>query len=148
MVRSFCYFYAHCWKDFTNYKLLILRTYHQFSGHVWLAHNKAFREHAARIVDWSTLNVQLYNFCAVGESVRCGLDNAFNDLHEHCRSWNRGHCSTQSMSCRFAHRCSHRDGPYQSRACSSHTDHASKKDRKPRSSLPYSSSSSSRSKRL
>ena len=68
----------------TNYKLLILRTYRQFSGRVWLAYDKAFREQAAaaRIVDWSTLNVQLYNFCTAGASERGGLDSAFNDLPE------------------------------------------------------------------
>ena len=77
-------YFPHRWKDLTNYKLLILRTYRQFSGRVWLAYDKAFREQvaAARVVDWSTLNVQLYNFCAAGASVRGGFDSAFNDLPE------------------------------------------------------------------
>ena len=35
------------WKDFTLYKLLILRIHRQFSGRVWLAYDKAFRGHAA-----------------------------------------------------------------------------------------------------
>ena len=43
------------WKDLTQYKLLILRTYRHFSGRVWLAYDQAFREHAAatRLTDWS-----------------------------------------------------------------------------------------------
>ena len=35
-------YFPHHWKDLTSYKLLILRTYHQFSGRVWLAYNPAF----------------------------------------------------------------------------------------------------------
>lgn len=46
------------------YKLLILRTYGEFGGRVSLSYDRAFREHAAasKITDWSSLNVQLYNF--------------------------------------------------------------------------------------
>ena len=57
--------FPHRWKDLTCYKLLILRTYRQFSGRVWLAYDRAFREHtaAAGITDWSSMNVQLYNLC-------------------------------------------------------------------------------------
>ena len=65
-------YFPHRWKDLTSYKLLILRTYHQFSGRVWLSYDQAFRQHAAamKLVDWSTMNVQLYNFHAAGASVR------------------------------------------------------------------------------
>ena len=51
---------------------------------MWLAYDKAFRKQvaAARIGDWSTLNVQLYNFCAAGASACGGLDSSFNDLPE------------------------------------------------------------------
>ena len=75
----FTSYFPHRWKDLTCYKLLILRTYRQFSGRVWLAYDKAFREHAtaAGIVDWSSMNVQLYNLCAAGASVRGGLDSPF-----------------------------------------------------------------------
>lgn len=48
----------------TLYKLLIC----QFSRQVWLANNKAFCKHAAAtwMVNWSTMNAQLFNFHAAG----------------------------------------------------------------------------------
>ena len=55
------------WRSLTLYKLLILRTYRrQFQGNAWLAHDRAFREHAAaaQLTDWSSINVQLFNFHA------------------------------------------------------------------------------------
>ena len=63
-------FFPHRSKDLLQYKLLILRTYCQFSGKVWLAYNRAFREHAdaAKVVDWSSINIQLFNFHAAGAS--------------------------------------------------------------------------------
>ena len=154
----FTSYFPHRWKDLTCYKLLILRTYRQFSGRVWLAYDKAFREHAAAagIVDWSSMNVQLYNLCAAGASVRGGLDSPFNEFPEPsgaassqviCRSWNRGRCSAQSAFCRFAHRCSSCGGPHRSRACSVLADNSTNRERKRRSPSPPSSSSSSRSKR-
>ena len=154
----FTSYFPHRWKDLTCYKLLILRTYRQFSGRVWLAYDKAFREHAAAagIVDWSSMNVQLYNLCAAGASVRGGLDSPFNEFPEPsgaassqvvCRSWNRGRCSAQSAFCRFAHRCSSCGGPHRSRACSALADNSTNRERKRRSPSPPSSSSSSRSKR-
>ena len=157
-ISSWCEAFAIFTLIMTCYKLLILRTYHQFSGRVWLAYDKAFREHAAAagIVDWSSMNVQLYNFCAAGASVRGRLDNPFNEFPEPsgaassqvvCRSWNRGRCSTQSAFCRFAHRCSSCGGPHRSRACSALADNSTNRERKRRSPSPPSSSSSSRSKR-
>ena len=61
-------FFPHRSRDLLQYKLLILRTYRQFSGKVWLAYDRAFREHAAaaNVVDWSSINVQLFNFHAAG----------------------------------------------------------------------------------
>ena len=55
-----------------QYQLLILRTHRQFAGRVWLGYVRAFREHAAasNLTDWSTINVQLFNFHAAGASVR------------------------------------------------------------------------------
>ena len=49
-----------------QYQLLILRTHRQFAGRVWLGYVRAFREHAAasNLTDWSTINVQLFNFHA------------------------------------------------------------------------------------
>ena len=41
--------FPHRWQDLTQYKLLILRTYRQFNGRVWLAYDQAFREHAAAV---------------------------------------------------------------------------------------------------
>ena len=154
----FTSYFPHRWKDLTCYKLLILRTYRQFSGRVWLAYDKAFREHAAAagIVDWSSMNVQLYNLCAAGASVRGGLDSPFNEFPEPsgaassqviCRSWNRGRCSAQSAFCRFAHRCSSCGGPHRFRACSALADNSTNRERKRRSPSPPSSSSSSHSKR-
>ena len=60
--------FPHRWKDLQLYQLLILWTYRQFTGRVWLAYDRAFREHAAatNLTDWSTLNVQLFNFHAAG----------------------------------------------------------------------------------
>ena len=92
-------YFPHRWKDLTSYKLLILRTYRQFSGRVWLAYDQAFRQHAAatKLVDWSTMNVQLYNFHAAGASVRSGSGGSLSELPEPsgadssqviCRSWN------------------------------------------------------------
>ena len=55
-----------------NYQLLILRTHRQFTGRVWFAYDRAFRKHAAatNLTDWSSINVQLFNFHAAGAAVR------------------------------------------------------------------------------
>ena len=52
--------FPHCWKDLMQYQLLILHTYHHFSGRVWLDYDRSFREHAAatRLTDWSIINVE------------------------------------------------------------------------------------------
>ena len=82
-----------------SHVLLILRTHRQFTGRVWLAYDKAFRKHAAamKLVDWSSINIQLYNFCTAGASVRGGPDGLFSNLPKPfgvtssqviCRSWN------------------------------------------------------------
>ena len=49
-----------------QYQLLILQTHRQFAGRVSLGYVQAFREHAAasNLTDWSTINVQLFNFHA------------------------------------------------------------------------------------
>ena len=64
--------FPQCWKDLTLYKLLILRIHRQFSGRVWLAYDKEFREHAVAtgLFDWSLMNTQLFNFHAAGASLR------------------------------------------------------------------------------
>ena len=146
-------YFPHRWKDLTSYKLLILRTYRQFSGRVWLAYDQAFRQHAAatKLVDWSTMNVQLYNFHAAGASVRSGSGGSLSELPEPsgadssqviCRSWNRGRCSAQFASCRFAHRCSTCAGSHRASECSRRFDKTSSFDRKRSSASPPSVPSS------
>ena len=67
-----------------SYKLLTLCTHQKFTGRVWLAYDKAFREQASmtKLVDWSSMNAQLYNFCAAGALVRGRPDGLFSDLPE------------------------------------------------------------------
>jgi len=50
----------------------------------WLAYDQAFRQHTAvtKLVDWSTMNIQLYNFHAVGASVHSGSGGSLNELPE------------------------------------------------------------------
>ena len=64
--------FPHRWKDLCQYKFLLLRTYLQFINRVWLAYDRAFREHAAtaNLTDWSNINVQLFNFHAAGAFTR------------------------------------------------------------------------------
>lgn len=49
-------YFPNRWQDLIAYKLLIIRTYRQFSGKAWLNYDKAFREHAAvaKVTDWSS----------------------------------------------------------------------------------------------
>ena len=119
--------FPHRWKDLIQYQLLILRTHRQFAGRVWLAYDRAFREHAAasNLTDWSTINVQLFNFHAAGASVRSReeLSEEFSEPRGTlssliiCKSWNRGHCVAPLSSCRFAHKCSSCFGPHRVGAC-------------------------------
>ena len=77
--------FPHRWKDLLHYQLLLLRTYRQFAGRVWLAYDLAFREHAAatNLTEWSIINVQLFNFHAAGASVRSGRELS-DELTEPC----------------------------------------------------------------
>ena len=45
--------------------------YSLFSGCVWMAHDQVFREDAvaSKLVDWSLIDVQLYNFPTAGASL-------------------------------------------------------------------------------
>ena len=141
------------WKDLTSYKLFILRTYRQFSGRVWLAYDQAFRRHAAatKLLDWSTMNVQLYNFHPAGTSVCSGSGGSLSELPEPfgadssqviCRSWNRSHCLAQFASCQFANRCRTCAGSSCVSECSRRFDKTSSHDRKCRSASPPSVPSS------
>ena len=120
-------FFPHRSRDLLQYKLLILRTYRQFSGKVWLAYDRAFREHAAaaNVVDWSSINVQLFNFHAAGASPR-GPNVSSPDLAEPagastsqilCKSWNKGRCVAPYASCHYAYRCSSCSGAYRAVNC-------------------------------
>ena len=142
-------------KDLLLYQMLILRTYRQFTGRVWLAYDRAFREHAAatNLTDWSAVNVPLFNFHAAGASVR-GRDSAIVSSEPRgaassnivCRSWNRGHCVAPFSSCRFAHKCSSCFGQHRVGECS--RDSSSKQSveskRPPASESPPRSRSKSR----
>ena len=99
------HYFPHRWRDLTQYKLLILRTYRQFGGKVWRSYDQAFREHAAasKLVDWSAMDVQIYNFHSTGAAVRSipsGISSESSEPQgsgastEICRSWNRGKCSS------------------------------------------------------
>ena len=81
----------------------------QFSGRVWLAYNQAFCQHvvATKLLDWSTMNAQLYNFHAAGASVHSGSGGSLSELPEPsgadssqviCWSWNRG-CYSAQFAC-------------------------------------------------
>ena len=145
--------FPHRWQDLTQYKLLILRTYRQFNGRVWLAYDQAFREHAAAVnlTNWSSINVQLFNFHAAGASVRGGQGSLARDATEPsgsstsqviCRSWNAGRCSASFSSCRFAHRCSICAGSHRSSSCSERPESRTTRESKRRSAspAPYSAS--------
>ena len=80
----------------------------QFNGCVWLASDQAFREHGAAVnlTNWSSINVQLFNFHAAGASVVGGQGSLTHDATDPsgsstsqiiCRSWNSGRCSQPSQ---------------------------------------------------
>ena len=107
-------FFPHRWKDLSLYKLLILRIARQFSGLVWLAYDKALREHAAatRLADWSTMKAQLFTFHAGGASPRSPNLGTSQDSSEPvgssssripCMSWNKGRCTAAVLEqqCQF-----------------------------------------------
>ena len=146
--------FPHRWKDLQLYHLLILWTYRQFTSRVWLAYDRAFREHlvATNLTDWSTLNIQFFNLHATGASV-CN-HNAVTNLTEPrgapsstiiCRSWNRGQCVVPFASCRFAHKCQSCFDHHRGKDCpgdSSTQQHAESKQ--PPASPPHSRSKSRR----
>ena len=108
------------WSNWGFWRGLELRTYRLFSGRAWLAYDQAFCEHAAavQIVDWSQINVQLYNFHTAGACPRSSSTV--------CISWNRGHCSSPYSPCRFAHWCLKCSGSHKELECSEGQSSASK----------------------
>lgn len=116
------------WTDLTQYKLLILRTFRQYAGKVWLSYDRAFREQAAatKMVDWSKIDVQLFNFHAAGASIKnsVGFQNSSSDEPRgnqrsvvHCTSWNYGKCLAPYANCKFAHTCTRCSGDHRSVDC-------------------------------
>ena len=145
--------FPHHWKDLISHKLLILCTYRQFSGRVWLAYDQVFRQHttATRLIDWSTMNVQLYNLHPAGTSVHSGSGGSLSKLPEPSgadssqiirRSYNRSHCLAQFASCQFAYHCSTCVGSRRASECSCRFDKTSSHDCKCRSASPTSVPSS------
>jgi hypothetical protein len=124
-----CSYFPHRWADLTKYKLLIVRTFRQFGGQGWLNYDCEFRQHAAaeRLTDWSTMNVQLYNFNTAGAPMRPRLYTSSQPSSSEpsgsvtanviCLSWNSGHCVAPSQSCRFKHVCSKCRGNHRASAC-------------------------------
>ena len=151
-------FFPHRWKDLTLYKLLILRISRQFSGRVWLAYDKAFREHAAatQLADWSTMNAQLFTFHAGGASSRSSNLGTSPDSSEPvgssssripCMSWNKGRCTAPYTICRYYHRCTTCGGAHRSISCSSRPDRKQESFPRRRSRSPAASSSSGQKSR-
>ena len=149
--------FPHRWRDLSQYKLLILRTYQHFSNRVWLAYDRAFREHAAatNLTDWSNMNVQLFNFHAAGASTR-GRGELANESAEpagaprsqiFCKSWNRGRCSAPYAQCRYSHRCSSCSGSHRASAYPGVASTTSKEIPNKRSPSPASPRGSSKSRR-
>ena len=150
--------FSHRWRDLTQYKLLILRTYRHFSGQVWLAYDRAFREHAAaiKLTDWSNINVQLFNFHAAGSSVRNQVAQSSGIKPEPtgsssslitCISWNKGRCTAPYAHCRFAHRCRLCSGEHRAQSCPSQSTRPTEESKRRASSPAPSSSSSAKSRR-
>ena len=151
-------FFPHRWKDLTLYKLLILRIARQFSGRVWLAYDKAFRDHAAatQLADWSTMNAQLFTFHAGGASSRSSNLGTPPDSSEPvgssssripCMSWNKGRCTAPYTICRYFHRCSTCGGSHRSVSCSARPDRKQESFTRRRSRSPAASSSSGQKSR-
>ena len=143
--------FPHRWKDLLQYQLLILCTFRHFLGKVWLAYDRAFREHAAaiRLTDWSSMNMQLFNFHAAGLSVRDSTLAQSNECPEPpgssssnvvCISWNMGRCTAPFASCRYAHRCNFCSGSHRATTCPNRSSRDSRDERKRRGSSPGSSS--------
>ena len=126
-------YFPHRWKDLTSY-IIASHPMHvppvQWScSNGWHNYDQAFCQHAAatKLLDWSTMNIQLYNFHAAGASVHSGSGVSLSELPEPSgadsfqvigRLWNRGRCSAQFASCQFTHRCSTCAGAHRALECS------------------------------
>ena len=131
-------YFPHRWTDLLKYKLLILRTYRQFSGSAWLNYDREFRELAAaeNCTTWAVMNVQLYNFHTAGAHVRprIAASSTPNSKEAHgsafskvvCHSWNAGFCVAPTSTCRFRHACSKCEGDHRRSACPEQTPYKKK----------------------
>ena len=109
------------------YQLLNLHTYCHFSRTVWLTYDQAFHEHAAtRLMDWSCMNMQLFNFCAASSAVQNSSLAQSNERLElpalssssiKCKSWNKGRCTSPFTSCCYIHHCNICLGAHHVTAC-------------------------------
>ncbi|CAH3029809.1 unnamed protein product [Porites evermanni] len=107
---------------------------------------------ATNLTEWSSINVQLFNFHAAGAAVRAS--NAPVDGSPEprgsasstivCKSWNRGRCVAPYASCRFAHICSNCSGLHRVSACPGQTSNQPNDTVKRRSASPSRSRSKSR----
>ena len=137
-------YFPHRRRDLLLYELLILRTYRQFGGKVWRSYDRAFREHAAavKLTDWSSMNVQIYNFHAAGgargysrgSSGESGSEpSGTASAKDVCRSWNGGKCSSLFTNCRYAHKCANCHGSHRSVDCDQPDKSADKRSSESRS---------------
>ena len=129
LVQSFRYFHANSHVMLSSALegpalLLILRTYRLFNRRVWLAYDKAFCEHlaAVKVVNWSTMNIQLLYTIFVLLGHWYVTDSTFplvrcqKCLERLCHRLSAGLGAEvylpPNISCRFANRCSHCGGPH------------------------------------
>ena len=142
--------FPHYWRDLLQYQLVILRRHRHFFGRVWLAYDRAFREHAAatQLTDWSCMNASLFNFHVAGASVRSPSSTDSFDWEPTgssgstviCKSWNRGRCTSPLSICGYEHRYSYCSGSRRAAVCPTSWP------KYPRGMSPSTASSSSGSK--
>ena len=81
---------------------------------------KAKHAAAANVIDWSSINVQLFNFHAAGASAH-GPNASLTESSEPvgarasqilCKSWNKGCCVGPFACCHFAQGCSSCSGAH------------------------------------
>ena len=86
---------------------------------------KAKHAAAANAIDWSSINVQLFNFHAAGASAHgpnASLTESSEPVgarasHILCKSWNKGCCVGPFASCHFAQGCSSCSGAHRAVSC-------------------------------
>ena len=127
------------WQDMTKYKPLILKTSRQFPGKAWLHYDIAFRKDAAAsgLVDWSRMNLDLYNFhtratllqTSLSSDVPSSASRMLASSPNICRSWNDGTCLWPFGQCHYRHCCEKCAGehprdncPFQASQC--HSQHS------------------------